>query len=149
MSVLRLGTRGSDLALAQAEYVAGQVRALGHDVEIVRVKTTGDVTPGSLVEVGGKSAWIKEIEDALYSHPGVMDAAVIGRPHRILGEEVVAVVQAAPGAAPSQDELIAHCRERIAAFKVPVLVEIRDQPLPRNANGKILKASLKQELFGA
>ncbi len=74
MSVLRLGTRGSDLALAQAEYVAQQIRGLGHDVEIVRVKTTGDVTPGPLSEVGGKSAWIKEIEDALLD--GGVDLAV-------------------------------------------------------------------------
>jgi hydroxymethylbilane synthase len=65
VSLLRLGTRGSELAVAQAEYVAGRLRQLGHDIEIVRIKTTGDVTPGPLSAVGGKSAWVKEIEQAL------------------------------------------------------------------------------------
>ena len=97
---------------------------------------------------GGENVYCVEVEDALYSHPGVMDAAVIGRPHHILGEEVVAVVQAAPGVEVSEDELIAHCRAHIASFKVPVTVEIRSEPLPRNANGKILKPQLKNELFG-
>ena len=98
---------------------------------------------------GGENVYCVEVEDALYSHPAVMDAAVIGRPHHILGEEVVAVVQAVPGADVSEAELIAHCRARIAAFKVPVMVEIRTEPLPRNANGKILKPELKRQLFGA
>ena len=72
--------------------------------------------------------------------------AVIGLPHRVLGEEVGAVVQVAPGAAVTGDQLAAHVAERLAAFKVPVRFEMRDAPLPRNANGKILKQQLKDEL---
>ncbi len=94
---------------------------------------------------GGENIYCVEVEDALYSHPAVMDAAVIGIPHKVLGEEVGAIVQIAPGQQSSEDELRAHVRERLAHFKVPVRIELRDEPLPRNANGKILKNQLKQE----
>jgi long-chain acyl-CoA synthetase len=96
---------------------------------------------------GGENVYCVEVEDALYSHPAVMDAAVIGRPHHILGEEVCAVVQVAPGQVVDEAALIAHCRDCIAAFKVPVMIDIRHEPLPRNANGKIVKHVLKDELF--
>jgi len=97
---------------------------------------------------GGENVYCVEVEDALYSHPGVMDAAVVGRPHKILGEEVCAVVQIAPGHEADEAALIGHCRDRIAAFKVPVMIDVRREPLPRNANGKIVKQVLKDELFG-
>jgi hydroxymethylbilane synthase len=74
LSALRLGTRGSELALAQAEQVAGLLRRAGHEIELVRIKTTGDVTLGPLEAVGGKRAWVKEIEDALLE--GRIDLAV-------------------------------------------------------------------------
>jgi long-chain acyl-CoA synthetase len=83
------------------------------------------------------------VEDALYSHPAVMDAAVIGIPHRVLGEEVGAVVQVIPGAHLGEEELKRHVAARLAAFKVPVRIALRYEPLPRNANGKILKRDLR------
>jgi len=69
-----LGTRGSALALAQADSVAGCLRRLGHEVEIAHIETTGDRTPGPLSRVGGKAAWVTEIEDALLD--GSIDLAV-------------------------------------------------------------------------
>jgi long-chain acyl-CoA synthetase len=95
---------------------------------------------------GGENIYCVEVEDALYSHPAVMDAAVIGIPHRVLGEEVGAVVQIAPGHTVSVEALQAHVASHLARFKVPVRIELRSEPLPRNANGKILKNQLKQEL---
>ena len=95
---------------------------------------------------GGENVYCVEVEDALYSHPAVMDAAVIGIPHRVLGEEVGAVVQVTPGASVTEAELKRHVGERLAAFKVPVRIELCREPLPRNANGKILKRELRQEL---
>jgi long-chain acyl-CoA synthetase len=92
---------------------------------------------------GGENIYCVEVEDALYSHPAVMDAAVIGIPHKVLGEEVGAVVQIKPGLRVSEAELKQHVAQRIAAFKVPVKIELRDEPLPRNANGKILKRDLR------
>jgi long-chain acyl-CoA synthetase len=95
---------------------------------------------------GGENVYCVEVEDVLYSHPAVMDAAVVGIAHRVLGEEVGAVVQLAPGFSATPTELRAYAAERLAAFKVPVRIELRNEPLPRNPNGKIMKRELKREL---
>jgi long-chain acyl-CoA synthetase len=95
---------------------------------------------------GGENVYCVEVENVLYQHPAVMDAAVLGIPHRVLGEEVGAVVQVTAGATVSEAELQAFAREKLAGFKVPVKIEQRAEPLPRNANGKILKRELKKEL---
>jgi long-chain acyl-CoA synthetase len=87
-----------------------------------------------------------EVEAALYEHPAVSDAAVIGIPHRVLGEEVGAVVQTKAGETVTQAELQQFVAARLAAFKVPVRVWFRDEPLPRNPAGKILKRDLRDEL---
>ncbi|MEZ5986602.1 MAG: class I adenylate-forming enzyme family protein [Hyphomonas sp.] len=93
---------------------------------------------------GGENVYCIEVESALYDHPAVMDAAVVGIPHKILGEEVGAVVQLKPGMSVTQDELRAHVANQLAAFKVPVEIQFMDEPLPRNANGKILKNELRE-----
>jgi long-chain acyl-CoA synthetase len=95
---------------------------------------------------GGENVYCVEVEDVLYAHPAVMDAAVLGVPHRVLGEEVGAVVQVAPGMQLTPEQLRAFASERLAGFKVPTHFEMRDEPLPRNANGKIMKRELKREL---
>ena len=92
---------------------------------------------------GGENIYSSEVENALYEHPAVSDAAVIGIPHRTLGEEPAAVVHLSPGTTASETELQAWVRERLAAFKVPVRVLLLAENLPRNANGKILKKDLK------
>ncbi|WP_300393280.1 AMP-binding protein [Henriciella sp.] len=92
---------------------------------------------------GGENIYCIEVESALYDHPAVMDAAVVGIPHKVLGEEVGAVVQLKPGKTVTQDELRAHVASQLAAFKVPVEIQFQDEPLPRNANGKILKPDLR------
>jgi long-chain acyl-CoA synthetase len=93
---------------------------------------------------GGENIYCVEIENVLYDHPAVMDAAVVGIPHRILGEEPGAVVTLKPGAEATEQELRAHVAERLAAFKVPVAVKFWHETLPRNPNGKILKSELKK-----
>ncbi len=92
---------------------------------------------------GGENIYSSEVENALYEHPAVTDAAVVGIPHRTLGEEPGAVVHLTAGMAASEGELQSFCRERIAAFKVPVRILFLDETLPRNANGKILKKDLR------
>ena len=92
---------------------------------------------------GGENIYCVEVENALYEHPAVMDAALVGRPCQTLGEEPCAVVTVKPGAAATEAELQAFVRERLAGFKVPVRILVRQEPLPRNANGKILKGELK------
>lgn len=92
---------------------------------------------------GGENIYSSEVENVLYDHPAVTDAALIGIPHRTLGEEPVAVVHLAPGMTATEDELKAWVSERLAKFKTPVKVKFCDEMLPRNANGKILKRELK------
>ncbi|MEV8389782.1 MULTISPECIES: class I adenylate-forming enzyme family protein [unclassified Streptomyces] len=92
---------------------------------------------------GGENVYCVEVEDALHAHPYVIDAAVLGVPHPVLGEEVAAVVRIRPGAGTDAGELRAHVGRRLAAFKVPAHVLVQEEPLPRNPTGKILKRELR------
>jgi long-chain acyl-CoA synthetase len=96
---------------------------------------------------GGENIYCVEVENALYDHPAVMDAAVVGIAHRTLGEEPAAVVHLKPGTSATEEELRHFVAQKLAAFKVPVKVAFLDETLPRNANGKILKRDLKG-IFG-
>ena len=93
---------------------------------------------------GGENIYCIEVENVLYEHPAVIDAALIGLPHHSLGEEPAAVVQLAEGSAAGEEELKAWVRERLAVFKTPVRIAFLPTPLPRNANGKIMKNELKK-----
>jgi len=95
---------------------------------------------------GGENIYSSEVENILYEHPAVTDAALVGIPHPTLGEEPAAVVHLAPGTTATEDELRAWVGERLAKFKVPVRIVFTTGTLPRNANGKILKRELR-ELF--
>jgi long-chain acyl-CoA synthetase len=92
---------------------------------------------------GGENVYSVEIENVLFDHPDVIDAAVVGVPHKTLGEEVKAVVQVREGSTTTADDLREFCRERLANFKVPEYIEIGFEPLPRNPAGKILKNLLR------
>jgi len=93
---------------------------------------------------GGENIYCIEVENVLYEHPAVMDAALIAKPHKTLGEEPAAVVHLKPGLHASEDELRSFVAGKLAAFKVPVKVIFWPETLPRNANGKILKSELKK-----
>jgi long-chain acyl-CoA synthetase len=95
---------------------------------------------------GGENIYCVEVENALYDHPAVMDAAVIGKAHVQLGEEPLAVVHLKPGMKATNDELRHFVAQKLAAFKVPVEVIFWPETLPRNANGKIVKKDLKKQL---
>jgi acyl-CoA synthetase (AMP-forming)/AMP-acid ligase II len=92
---------------------------------------------------GGENIYSSEVENILYEHPAVTDAALIGIPHQTLGEEPAAVVHLAPGMTASEGELREYVSARLAKFKVPVKIIFTQDTLPRNANGKILKRDLK------
>ncbi|MFC9249312.1 class I adenylate-forming enzyme family protein [Streptomyces sp. NPDC057136] len=92
---------------------------------------------------GGENVYCVEVEAVLHDHPEVEDAAVLGVPHPVLGEEVAAVVRLRPGAGATVEELRAHVGRSLAAFKVPAHVLVSEEPLPRNATGKILKRELR------
>jgi acyl-CoA synthetase (AMP-forming)/AMP-acid ligase II len=92
---------------------------------------------------GGENIYSTEVENVLYAHPAVTDCAVIGLPHRTLGEEPAAVVHLAPGETASEAELQAWVKQRLAVFKTPVAIRFVAETLPRNANGKIMKKDLR------
>ncbi len=92
---------------------------------------------------GGENVYCVEVENVLFDHPDVIDAAVVGVPHRTLGEEVKAVVQLSAGSRATADDIRAFCRAHLADFKVPEYVEVRERPLPRNPAGKVLKSVLR------
>jgi steroid-24-oyl-CoA synthetase len=96
---------------------------------------------------GGENVYSVEVEAALFEHPAVTDAAVIGVPHHVLGEEVGAIVVLKPGQTVTAEELQAHVRERLAGFKVPAHIWFHDDALPRNPAGKILKRELRDEVL--
>jgi long-chain acyl-CoA synthetase len=91
---------------------------------------------------GGFNVYPREIEEVLYGHPAIAEAAVIGIHDLALGEEIKAVVAFKPGQSAAGQEIIDYCKERLAAYKYPRSVEIRDT-LPKTATGKILKRELK------
>jgi long-chain acyl-CoA synthetase len=91
---------------------------------------------------GGFNVYPREIEEVLYAHPAVLEAAVIGVKHESHGEEVKAVLALKPNHQASSEEIIAYCKERLAAYKYPRIVEFRET-LPKTATGKILKRELR------
>jgi long-chain acyl-CoA synthetase len=95
---------------------------------------------------GGENVYCVEIEDALLAHPDILEAAIVGIPDRVLGELVGAVVRARAGSRLTAEQVIEHLRPRLAAFKLPVTVDIRVEELPRTASGKIVKRQLREEL---
>jgi acyl-CoA synthetase (AMP-forming)/AMP-acid ligase II len=96
---------------------------------------------------GGNNIHAADVEAVLHEHPAVVEAAVVGIPHTVLGEDVAAVVVLMPGATLAPGELEDHCRERLADYKVPRRIEVSDT-LPRNATGKVLKAQVRDSLVG-
>jgi long-chain acyl-CoA synthetase len=94
------------------------------------------------INVSGYKVWPREVEDVLYQHPSVREAAAVGVPDRYRGETVKAVVSLRPGHRVDPEELIAFCRERMAAYKYPRVVQIMAE-LPKTPSGKILRRELR------
>ena len=96
---------------------------------------------------GGENISCQEVENALYTHPDVAEAAVFGLPDEALGERLVAVVSAGEGV--TGDALRVFLGERLAHFKVPSHVEVRAEPLPKTASEKIFKRKLREAALDA
>jgi len=98
---------------------------------------------------GGENIYCVEVEDALYEHPGVLEAVAFGVPHERLGDELAVVVVTRPGFDLGVEAIEAHVGERLARFKVPTRIYLRTDPLPRNASGKLLKRSVREQILVA
>jgi acyl-CoA synthetase (AMP-forming)/AMP-acid ligase II len=94
---------------------------------------------------GGENIYPVEIENVLIEHEAVKEVAAIGVPHERLGEEVAVVVVGSD--ALTEEAVVAHCREHLAAFKVPSHVLIWSEPLPRNATNKLLKPAIREQVL--
>jgi long-chain acyl-CoA synthetase len=114
----------------------GRLDADGHLFILDRLK--------DMIKRSGYSVYPAEIERVLHAHDAVADAAVIGIPDPVVGEEVKAFVALKPGLATTAEDLIKHCRAQLAIYKVPRLIEFRDS-LPRNPTGKIVRHLLRAE----
>lgn len=118
-------------------YLTGDLGYLDEESHLFLVDRAKD-----MIVSGGENIYSTEVEDALGSYPGVEEVAVFGVPDPRWGESVYAVVFSRQDITP--DDLVAHCRGRIAGFKVPRHMELRTEPLPKSAAGKILKRELRE-----
>jgi len=102
-----------------------------------------------MINRGGFKIYTIEVENVLYEHPGVQECAVVAKPCPVLGERVHAFVGLKPGHAASpalHAQLKAHCAARLADYKVPESYTVQTMPLPRNANGKLLKREMRDQM---
>jgi acyl-CoA synthetase (AMP-forming)/AMP-acid ligase II len=97
---------------------------------------------------GGNNIYATDVEAVILEHAAVQEAAVVGVPHQVLGEDVGAFVVCKPGAALTEEELLAHCAERLADYKRPRRLWFTDE-LPRNATGKVMKHKLRETAASA
>lgn len=100
-----------------------------------------------MIVTGGENVFCTEVENALIGHPAVQDVAVIGIPDEAWGEAVHAVIVLRPNASVSLEALVAHCRDKIAGYKLPKSATFRDEPLPLSGAGKILKTELRKPFW--
>lgn len=124
-------------ALVDGWYRSGDLGYLDEEGYVYLVDRAKD-----MIVTGGENVYSTEVEDILYRHPAVLEAAVFGVPDARWGEAVYAVV--IPRSDVTPDQLIAHCKEAIAAYKVPKQIELRTDPLPKSGAGKVLKRELRE-----
>lgn len=97
-----------------------------------------------MIITGGENVYSTEVENALYEHPDVLEAAAIGIPDEKWGEAVLAIVVPREGSSPTAESIIEHCHGLIAGYKCPKQVVFRKEPLPKSGPGKILKTELRK-----
>ena len=100
-----------------------------------------------MIITGGENVYSVEVENVLVDHPAVAEAAVFGVPDPRWGERVHAVVVVAAAYDVDAEELRAHCRDRVAGFKVPRSIDLRREPLPKSGAGKVLKAEIRKAFW--
>jgi acyl-CoA synthetase (AMP-forming)/AMP-acid ligase II len=119
--------------------------------DLARADREGYITlldrKGEMIVSGGFNVYPKEVEDTLYLHPGVLEAAVFGVPDPEWGEAVKAVIFPKQGWTLSEEEIIQHCRNHLASYKKPRSVEFFPEPLPKNSAGKILRRALREKYW--
>jgi long-chain acyl-CoA synthetase len=100
-----------------------------------------------MIITGGENVFSTEVENALYTHPAVLEAAVVGVPDATWGEAIKAIIVLKPGSQATAEDIMAHCRAHIAHFKVPRSVDFYEGALPKSGSGKILKRELREKYW--
>jgi len=100
-----------------------------------------------MIVTGGENVYSGEVEAVLYEHPAIREAAVFGIPDAQWGELVMACVVVNPGMTLTADEVVAHCRRKLATYKIPRRVEFLPSELPKNGSGKIMKRALRERFW--
>jgi long-chain acyl-CoA synthetase len=122
-----------------------------HTGDIARIDEDGFIfivdRKKDMVLRGGENVYCTEVEAVIYRHPAVLECCVFGVPDERLGEEVAVAVVAKPGMELDETALRQHCLGVMAKHKVPRFMWFRDEPLPRNANGKFLRRELREHLM--
>ncbi|MBW1852197.1 MAG: AMP-binding protein [Deltaproteobacteria bacterium] len=118
---------------------------LGHMDQDGFVFVTGRIK--ELIIKGGENIAPKEIDEILYKHPAVLDAAAVGIPDKTYGEEIMACVTVKPGLSVTEEELLNHCLEHLGKFKTPKVIKIMDE-LPKGPSGKIQRLKLPDLVIG-
>ncbi|MGQ9557757.1 MAG: long-chain-fatty-acid--CoA ligase [Desulfurispora sp.] len=127
------------LALRNGWFYTGDIAKMDEDGFFYIVDRKKD-----MIIAGGFNIYPREIEEVLFEHPAIMEAVVAGVPDRYRGETVKAYIVLKEGASLTEEEVIAYCRSKLAAYKVPRLVEFRSE-LPKTAVGKVLRRFLREE----
>jgi long-chain acyl-CoA synthetase len=123
-------------ALRNGWYWTGDVGRLDDEGYLYLLDRSKD-----MIISGGENVYCTEVEDAIYTHPMVLEATVFGIPDERLGEQVHAVI--VPRGDVTAEEIVAHCRTRVAGYKVPRSITLRTDPLPKSGPGKVLKRELR------
>jgi acyl-CoA synthetase (AMP-forming)/AMP-acid ligase II len=128
-------------AIRDGWYHTGDMGYIDEDGYLFLVDRKAD-----MIVTGGENVYPKEVEDVLYEHPAVAMAAVVSAPDKKWGERVQAVVVLKPGQTVKEEELIAHCKSRLAGYKCPKAIGFRDS-LPTTAVGKVLRKDIKKTFW--
>ena len=124
-------------ALRDGWLYSGDIGFLDEDGHLTIIDRKKD-----MIVAGGYNIYPKEIDEALYDHPKIIEACAVGIPDEYRGETVKAFVVVKPGQNLTEEEVIAYCRERLSAYKVPKQIEFLES-LPKSAVGKILRRELR------
>ncbi len=127
----------SEREIPDGELHTGDVGFMDNDGWVFIVDRKKD-----MINASGYKVWPREVEDVLYTHPAVLEAAVVGLPDEYRGETVAAFVSLQPNAKATEDDIIAYCREHLAAYKAPHQVNFIAE-VPKTASGKVLRRELK------
>ena len=133
---------GTKAVMTRAWFHTGDMAVWDEETYVLIVDRKKDI-----IISGGENVSSIEIENAILAHPAILECAVVAAPDDTWGEVPAALVVTKPGYQVSDEQLLTFLRERLAKFKMPRIVQFRQEPLPKTGTGKILKRELREEFW--